>query len=201
MAKSKKSKVLNLVLCAMFAALFFVSSNIIPPVYILPGVPVTFQILLMAFMAAILGAKYSLATYGVICALTLVGVPMMSGFASGIGAFLRPSGGFIIGWIFLILCVGFYTDFIEPKIRGRKIFSVALSSVGFVAAGIVGLMLDYFCGAVTMTVYGGGGLLTNFVANIAAFTLLDTAKIVVSLVLARSVKFALGKSFRSRIAH
>lgn len=71
MSKTGMSKTAFMAVGAVFAAMFFVSSNIIPPVYILPGVPVTFQILIVALMAAVLGTKGSLITLGVVYALTL----------------------------------------------------------------------------------------------------------------------------------
>ena len=95
MSGTGMSKTAFMAVGAVFAAMFFVSSNIIPPIYVLPGVPVTFQILFVVLMAAVLGTKGSLITLGVVYGLTLVGLPMMSGFAGGIGAFARPSGGFM----------------------------------------------------------------------------------------------------------
>lgn len=198
MRAPQMSKTANMAVGAVFAAMFFISSNIIPPIYILPGVPVTFQILIVVLMAAILGTKGALITLGTVYVLTLAGLPMMSGFAGGIGAFARPSGGFIIGWMFLALTVGLYTDYIEPKIGASKVSAhkkstYLLKSAGFITAGIIGLMLDYACGAVSMAFYSGAGFLFNFTASIAAYTALDTAKVIAALALCRAFRRAAGR--------
>ncbi len=200
MNKVRYGKTANMILCSMFAALFFVSSNIIPPVYILPGVPVTFQILVIALMTALLGTKASLVTISAIFGLTAVGVPMMSGFSGGVGAFMKPSSGFMLGWIFLIFTIGLYRDLIELRIKIGGALGKTLSAAGFICAGIIGIIIDYFCGALSMSIFNGAGVFFNFLMNIAAYTLLDTAKIIIALALSRSVKFALGKAMRHRLA-
>lgn len=203
MSRANINKTVFIASGAVFAAMFFVSSNIIPPIYILPGVPVTFQILIVALMAGILGVKGSLMTLGAVYGLTLVGLPMMSGFSGGIGAFARPSGGFIIGWVFLALTVGIYRDYIEPKINtqrenaNKRVISL-IKTAGFIVAGIIGVMLDYACGAVSMSFYNGTSFLFNFIANIIAYSVLDTAKIVIAMILCRAFEHAMGRiiSFR-----
>ena len=197
MSKTGMSKTAFMAVGAVFAAMFFVSSNIIPPVYILPGVPVTFQILIVALMAAVLGTKGSLITLGVVYALTLVGLPMMSGFAGGVGAFARPSGGFIIGWVFLAITIGLYKDYIEPRMETSKTKlnkgTAFIKSAGFIAAGVIGLMLDYACGTVSMSFYNGTGFLFNFIANIIAYTVIDAAKIIIAMLFCRAFERAVGK--------
>ena len=203
MSGTGMSKTAFMAVGAVFAAMFFVSSNIIPPIYVLPGVPVTFQILFVVLMAAVLGTKGSLITLGVVYGLTLVGLPMMSGFAGGIGAFARPSGGFIIGWVFLAITVGLYKDYIEPRIETSKAKfnkgTALKKSAGFIAAGIIGVLLDYACGAVSMSFYNGMGFLFNFTANIVAYIALDTAKIIIAMLFCRVFERAAGKIFIRRL--
>ena len=51
----KNRKALSLCFCGLFCALFFVASNVIPAVQIVPGVPFTLQIFVIAFCAYLLG--------------------------------------------------------------------------------------------------------------------------------------------------
>lgn len=190
----KKSPVLAIAMGGVFAALFFVASNLLPPIYVVEAVPITLQVLLVALMAAVLGTRGGLMTLGAVYFMTLCGIPMMSAFTGGVGAFLKPTGGFIIGWIFLVLCLGLYMDYGSVHIpqKGSRFFLLDL--VLFCAFGSVGLLLQYLCGSIWMAVYSGSGTTAVpalFAVNTVSFFLFDLLKIIAAFFLARAVQTGL----------
>jgi biotin transport system substrate-specific component len=174
----------EIVLGGMFIALFFLASNIIPPIYIVPQVPVTLQILVVALMGSMLGLRTGLLSLAALFLATLVGLPMMSQFHSGPAAFVGPTGGFIIGFVFVVALSGLCRDFFE---NGKAlIFSgnkrkIALT-VALMATMIIGVLLDYFCGAVGLSLYMHTGLVANFVATLV-FLPIDAAKCILATVI------------------
>ena len=169
----KKRKTLSLCFCGLFCALFFVASNVIPAVQIVPGVPFTLQIFVIAFCAYLLGIKYSLLTYATICVLTLCGVPMMSGLSAGPAAFIKPSGGFIVGWIFVIIAAGI------GRAVSKGIKNPIVTTAVTVIIGSVGVIFDYLFGAIWLSVSASSGIAgfyTSFVSSITAFFAFDVLK-------------------------
>ncbi len=88
----------------MFAALITISSWISIPL----TVPVTLQTFGVALAVLLLGTKRGLLSFLVFLALGVCGVPVFSGFKSGIGAVLGPTGGFLIGFILFIIIAGIF---------------------------------------------------------------------------------------------
>lgn len=68
-------------------------------------IPVTLQTFGLLVMCGILGRKSVIAVI-VYILLGIIGIPVFSGFGSGFGVILGPTGGFIIGFIPMSLFVG-----------------------------------------------------------------------------------------------
>ena len=188
-AKTRQRHTLHLALGGLFCALFFVSSNILPPVQIIPGVPITFQVLVVALMAGLLGWKFALAVLGGIFLMTLAGIPMMSGFAGGPAAFMKPTAGYMVGWVFIALTIGFYRDLLMPSAQLRR-RGRWLAAGGFMAAGILGVIMCYACGACWLSIYSGtgfSGFWAGFIAN-AAFFPADAGKILAAYFFCRALE-------------
>lgn len=192
----KKKLTLEIAMGGLFAALFFVSSNLLPPINVIPGVPITLQIMVVTMMAGFLGFKMSGMVLATIYLMTLFGIPMMSGFSGGPAAFLKPTGGFIVGWIFIILAVGLYHDLASQRVRGIKTYGGALNAAGFILSGTLGVVLCYLCGAAWLVIFnktGFASLAATFTATFTAFVLVDIAKVVTAFVLVE----ALDRTFRA----
>ena len=67
-------------------------------------------------MAYILGTKLSVASYVLYLLLGTVGLPVFSGFSGGVGKLLGPTGGYLIGFIFLAAIVGFFVEKFPTKL-------------------------------------------------------------------------------------
>lgn len=101
MKSATRTTVLNVTVTALFVALIAASAQIHFP---LPsGVPVTLQTFAVAIAGYYLGVKRSLAALTTYIVMGLIGLPVFAGFTPGITALSGATGGFIIGFAFLVV--------------------------------------------------------------------------------------------------
>ncbi|MDO4491202.1 MAG: biotin transporter BioY [Lachnospiraceae bacterium] len=96
-------KIKTITSCALFAALMCICGPLSVPI---GPVPVSLTNLVIYFSLVILGTKSTLISYVVYLLLGLVGLPVFSGFQGGIGKIAGPTGGYLLGFIFIILISG-----------------------------------------------------------------------------------------------
>ena len=82
----------------------------------------------------ILGAKKGLISIIIYILLGIVGLPVFSGFNSGIGALLNVTGGYIIGFIFSALTFWLVTELFNKK--PRKTINLIASFAGLIVCYI-----------------------------------------------------------------
>ena len=122
MANKKKKFTLSLVECGFFAALTAVLSLISIP---LPSsVPITLQTFAVPACGYTLGAKKGTAAVLVYLALGALGLPVFSGFQSGIGTLLGPTGGFLMSFPFVAFICGLGSG--KPFLKSIKYSAAAL---------------------------------------------------------------------------
>ena len=94
----------TLTLTAICAALLCVLSPMSIP---LPGgVPISLATLAAAFAGALLGAKYGTLSVLIYLLLGAFGLPVFAGYSGGFGSFVKPSSGYLIGYLFLAFLTG-----------------------------------------------------------------------------------------------
>ena len=79
-------------------------------------VPISLTNLVIYFSLYVLGMKNATISYLVYLLLGLVGLPVFSGFTSGPGKLFGPTGGYLIGFIFLALIQGFAMKYFDRKL-------------------------------------------------------------------------------------
>lgn len=87
-------------------------------------VPITFTNLAIFLSAYVLGLRAGMISYFVYLLAGLVGLPVFSGFSGGAGKLAGPTGGYLIGFIFLALIGGFFVD----RFPGKRV----LQAIGLV---------------------------------------------------------------------
>jgi len=117
--QNKKLKML--VLCALFAALTAILSQIIIPI---GPVPINLATFAVFCAGALLGSKLGALSLALWAAIGAVGVPVFTMFRSGFGALLGPTGGYIIGYIPAAFVVGLIIEKINIE---KKAFLYPLS--------------------------------------------------------------------------
>lgn len=175
-----KIKTVDLVSIALFAAIIGVMSQISIPTPF--GVPVSLQTFAVALCGYFLGAKKGAAALLVWIAIGAVGVPVFSGFKGGFAVLLGVTGGFIYGFIPLVLLCG-----LELK---RKTLRIMLGAVGIIAC--------HLCGAGQYALLLGIDLLQSVLTVSVPFLVKDIVSIVLAYFGAIAVKSAVKRLFADR---
>ena len=101
---------------ALSTALLSVSAWVAIPI---GGVPATLQTLVLCLTAGLLGCKRALLVAFAYILLGLIGVPVFAGFTGGVGVLLSPTGGYLVGFLPLVLMSGLAADRLAEE-RGIK---------------------------------------------------------------------------------
>ena len=171
---TKKSVILDMVYVAVFTAIISVLAQISVPLGVI--VPFTLQTLGMFLAGAMLGWKRGTLSVILYVLLGAVGLPVFAGFSGGVSVLFGPTGGYIIGFIFTALVVGFMTDKL-----GRKLWVLAVSMV-------IGLLLCYIFGTAWFIIlYNMQGKVMDLITALGycvfPFLIADGLKIIVAAVL------------------
>lgn len=73
-------------------------------------VPLSLTMLAIFFSLYVVGMKLGTLSTLLYLLIGLVGLPVFSGFSGGAGKLLGPTGGYLIGFIFMALIAGFFID-------------------------------------------------------------------------------------------
>jgi biotin transport system substrate-specific component len=131
----------SIALVSLFAALLAVF-GLIPKIDLPLGVPITLQTLGVMLAGCLLGPKRALqAVLLFLCAVTL-GLPLLSGGRGGLGVFMAPSAGYLIGWPVGAFLTGWVMSTLPrstPKHAAASAF-VASSVGGLLAVHAMGVL-------------------------------------------------------------
>lgn len=123
------------VLIAVFAALT-AALGLLPPLPVpLVPVPVTAQTFGVMLAGCLIGGRRAALAMVLLLVLIAMGLPLLSGGRGGLGVFVSPSAGFLLGWPLAALVIGILAE------RDRT-SSVRL----FVANFFGGVVILYCCG-------------------------------------------------------
>lgn len=110
MSKRKSTfSVKNIALTGLLSAVICVLSPFALHIPFSP-VPISLGMLAIYFVISVAGMKLGTISVLIYILLGLAGVPVFTDFTAGPGKLLGPTGGYIIGYIFLALIGGFFTD-------------------------------------------------------------------------------------------
>lgn len=145
-------------------------------------VPISFTNLILFLSIYILGTAQATISYLIYLLIGMVGLPVFSGFSGGFGKLAGPTGGYLIGFIFLTLIAGYAIE----KSNGRK----SLQAAGL----ILGMLICYAFGTVWLSISAGLTFSAALAAGVLPYLPGDTVKIIIALiigpVLARTVRRA-----------
>ena len=89
----------SLSMVALFAALMAVM-GLIPKIDLPFGVPITLQSLGVMLAGCLLGARRGLQAMALFLLAVAAGLPLLSGGRGGLGVFMAPSAGYLVGYAF-----------------------------------------------------------------------------------------------------
>lgn len=138
MKKTGKISTLEIVLCGLFAALTAAGAFIQVPV---PGMDYfTLQFFFVLMAGMLLGSRLGAISVFAYVFIGLAGVPIFAA-GGGIAYVLRPSFGYLIGFILTAFVTGIVVE--KSKLTGLKKYLLA-AFLGLLVCYIVGLTYKYF---------------------------------------------------------
>ncbi|MBQ8556717.1 MAG: biotin transporter BioY [Clostridia bacterium] len=93
----------HLTLTALMAALLCIAGPLTIPV---GPVPVSLASAVLLLSALLLGGRMATVSCGVYLLIGLMGLPVLSGFTGGASRLLGPTGGYMVGYLFLTAIAG-----------------------------------------------------------------------------------------------
>ncbi len=145
-------------------------------------VPISLTNLAIYFTMYILGMKKGTISYCIYLLIGLVGLPVFSAFTGGPGKLLGPTGGYLIGFIFLALISGFFID--------KWSNNMFLCMVGM----IIGTIVCYMFGTIWLAYQAHMNFVAALWAGVIPFIPGDLIKMIMAMLLGPQIRNRLKKA-------
>ncbi len=177
---SQKGKTYQMVLIGLMAA---VTCILAPLSILLPGgVPLSFTNLVIYLTVFLLGWKKGTISYLIYMLIGLVGLPVFSNFTGGFAKLAGPTGGYIIGFIFMAIIGGYFAEKF-----GRKIYM-------FIIGMVIGTAITYGFGTAWFIVINPMPIKAALASCVMPFLLGDAIKMAIVSIVGPIIYKALGKA-------
>ena len=174
----KRNRIHRMSLIALFAALMCILAPISIPV---GSVPITLANLVVFLSVLLLGTKDGTLSCLVYILIGVLGLPVFSNFASGLGVLLGPTGGYIFGYILTCLVSGIFVE----KCKNRKIKIIGL---------VLGLVISYLVGTLWYSYITKMDFFVSLLVCVVPFVIIDIVKIIIALLLSDMIIKRLNKA-------
>lgn len=174
----------TMVTIALVTAITCILAPLSIPIPMSP-VPITLTNLVLLISIYILGTRNATISLLLYLLLGLVGLPVFSGFSGGVGKLAGPTGGYLIGFVFMVIIAGIFVE----KFPG----SMISHAVGMILATIV----TYAFGTLWLSIQMGITFVAALSIGVLPYIVGDTIKIVVALIVGPLLKKRLMLSRRS----
>lgn len=177
-ASKEKASIFNtksIALIGLMAAVTCVLGPLSIPLPFSP-VPISLTNLAVYFTIYVIGMKRGTLSYIIYLLLGLVGIPVFSSFTSGPGKLLGPTGGYLIGFIFMALICGFFVDKWPTKIY--------LHFIGMV----IGTAVCYLFGTIWFVYQQSTTFSAALMLCVIPFLPGDLVKIIIAMILGPQIR-------------
>lgn len=168
----------EIVQIGLFAALTAALALFPPITFPFLPVPITAQSIGPMLAGAVLGARRGSYAMLLVIAMVAVGLPVLSGGRGGLGVFMSPTGGFLVGWLPAAATVGMLHERFWSRLN-------YVASLLFCAIGGIGVL--YAIG-VPWAAFSTGLPVWETLAGSAVFLPGDLAKAALAAAVAMTVK-------------
>lgn len=172
----KKMTIYQLTVCALMAAAMCVVGPMSVPI---GPIPITLTNLVVYLCVFLLDTKSACVSTLVYLLLGAVGMPVFSGYAGGLAKLAGPTGGFLIGFVFVALIGGF----VYKRFGGKLVPAI----LGL----ILGTAVLYLFGTVWFVIVAGSDIPHALSVCVVPFIPFDLGKILIAAVLGKAVRAAL----------
>ena len=165
-----------------FVALSTAITCILGPLSIPIGpVPISLTILAIFISVYAIGLKRGMVSLLLYMLIGFIGLPVFSNFKGGFNVLIGPTGGYIVGFIFVVLCAGFAIERFEDK--------VYMHVIGM----SVGTILCYITGTAWLAYQGHMTFWEALLAGVIPFVWADAIKIAIAAIVGPRLRKALKK--------
>ena len=164
---------------ALITAVICILAPFAIPIPVSP-VPISLTNLVIYIAVFILSWNDALFSYIIYLLLGIAGLPVFSGFTGGLGKLAGPTGGYLIGFIFLALISGLFVD----KFPKNRILAV----VGM----IIGMAVTYIFGTEWLAIQLKMSFVAALSVGVSPYLAGDAAKIIIAIIV--------GPVLRSRLS-
>lgn len=177
----RNSKIANLTIIGLMTAVLCILGPLSLVIPISP-VPISLTNLAICLTVILLGMKRgTLVTLGYLF-IGFVGVPVFSAFTGGPGKLIGPTGGYLIGFIFLALIAGYWVDRHPGK-------------VGWTALGMaLGTIVLYAMGTAWLAYSAGMTFTQALFAGVVPFVIGDAVKVALAMMIGFPLKKRLDRA-------
>ena len=132
----RRKKLLNISFVSLFAALIAAGTFMAIPI---GPVPIVLQNFFVLLAGLVLGPLRGGAAVGLFLLAGILGAPVFAGFTGGITRLAGPTGGFLIGYLFMAILAGLIAGPREKKSRAKIIIAAAAGLLSVYIPGIAWL--------------------------------------------------------------
>ena len=175
--KAKFLTTKQMTLIALMTALTCILGPLSIPLPFSP-VPISFTNLVLYFSVFVLGTKFSTISYIVYLLIGLVGLPVFSGFSGGPAKVAGPTGGYLVGFVFLTVIAGFFVEHFKGKLS-------------FAVLGMVlGTIVCYLFGTIWLSTQLNIGFVAGLGVGVFPYIPGDLVKIVLACIIGPKIRRA-----------
>lgn len=145
-------------------------------------VPVSLGFLAIYFVTSVMGMKLGTLSVIIYILLGLAGLPVFTGFTGGPGKLFGPTGGYIIGYIFMALICGLFVD----KGGNRFLFNL----LGMLSGTVVG----YLFGTLWLAYQQSIGFVDALFLGVIPYLGFDAVKLIVGMTVGSQLRKSLLKA-------
>ena len=162
-----------MVYASLFAALTAVGAFLAIPI---GPVPIVLQNMFVYLAGLMLGGRWGLASVGVYLLAGACGLPIFAGGLGGIGRFIGPTGGYLVGYLPAVFIIGKISQKQNPRM------------VSDVLAMICGTLVLYACGVSWLKIVTGMSAARALALGMFPFLIGDALKIAAAAAIAKALR-------------
>ena len=152
---------------------------IVGPITIMIGiVPMSFANMAIYLNIILLDKKQAVKSTAIYLLIGFTGIPVFSGFSGGAGKLFGPTGGYLIGYLFLCWIAGTILEKMKDEKRNfKQIWALGIGTIGV-----------YFFGTVWLMYQSNFTFVEAFSVGVFPFLIPDFIKIVAAVGLGDAIK-------------
>ena len=190
---NKNLSINRIVSIALMTAVICVLSPFAIAIPVSP-VPISLATFAIYLTVIILGWEDGTISVLVYVLLGFAGAPVFTGFTGGAGKVLGPTGGYIIGYIFLAFIEGAFVDGARKARPYEETVGASYTSATMLIGMVLGTIVLYVIGTIWLMRQAGLTLVAAFSAGVLPFIVGDIVKMIVALFAGSKIRSALVKS-------